>query len=254
MGGQVNNPYGRYYVPIYPYAAAGAPSPYFTLSPTSGMNQPDVFNHSGNGQQEKKSQGILGAIKDFGKGIVNGAINTVKSLFTLKGLALALGTIALAWAAPALAIPLLVLGGLAYGGVQIFKGISTGNWEKAGEGVFTIGATLLGAKFGTKLEPTIKDAGGAKYIFTKTKDGNKVPVTGLFDKLAAYSKSLLPIKSGKLSQVDDDGAIVADATKGAYQLGWESISKKFEGLRGWLGFRRAEGGAPAEAGGAGDVV
>lgn len=227
MGGPVyNNPFQTRMYPVYPYATPGAPTSWFTPVPPPQ----DAFNHSSNGQPEQKSHGILGAIKDFGKGIFNGVVNMVKGIFTLKGLALTIGSLAFMWAAPALAIPLLTLGALAVGGVQVVKGITTGNWEKAGEGVSVLGATLLGAKFGTKFEPAIKDADGAEYVLTKTVGGNKVKATGLFDRLLASAKSLIPIKSGNLHKIDG-GVIDPAVSKNAYQLSRDSIVSKFQALR-----------------------
>jgi hypothetical protein len=258
MGGQLNNPYPfpGMYSAVYPFPTPGAASSYFSpFPPGSAMNPVvDTTKFSSN-DQPKKSHGILGAIKDFGKGIFKGAVGMVKSLFTLKGLAMFLGGAALLVAAPAVAIPLFTLAGLGVGGYQMFKGITTGNWEKAGEGVFNIAATLVGAKF----EPrSFTGADGHTYALTKTAGGAKVATTGYMDRLFASLKSLLPIKSSRLHKVNADGSIAADVSKSAYQLGWDSISnlpariRSLPGIvRGWF---RPRAAVPPAGGGGGEGI
>jgi hypothetical protein len=196
------------------YSAGGASSPF--SSPFAGTDSADTLSLSGHGE-EKKSKGIMGAITDFGKGIFKGAVNTVSSLFSLKGLAMTLGAAALVAVAGPIAIPLLIAGGLAIGGKQIFQGVTTGNWEKAGEGTFTVGATLLGAKVGPK---SFKGADGVEYAL---KGGD-----GFLSKPIGYLKSLIPGKMGKVYEATlPDGTVVA---KSGLALGKESATHAFSGL------------------------
>lgn len=221
------------YTPGSTYGAGqnteGTASPFSKPFVTGGSQ--DSLDLSGQHGEHKKSEGFVGAVKDFGKGIVKGAINTVTGLFTLKGMAMALGTLALVAVAPAVAIPLLVAGGVTMGGIQVAKGVSTGNWEQAGEGTFTLAATMLGAKAGPK---SFKGSGGEKYAFVKTatKDG----VTTVSKPTGFWGKTVANLKAtfgGKLAKVDKDGSItitpegkIAEG-KTIYQLGKDSVSARF---------------------------
>jgi hypothetical protein len=196
-------------------------------------NPMDILNLSGK-QGEGKSEGFIGKIKDFGKGIFKGAVNTITSLFSLKGLLLTLGSVALVAVAGPIAIPLLIAGGLTVGGMQIAKGVMSGDWEKAGEGTFTVGATLLGAKMG----PKSYKVNGTEYALAKNVKGTITPLngkSGIIETTVAQLKSLLPGKSGKLYQVKD-GAIVPDtAPKGAFSLAKDVAGSKFHSIKGKAG-------------------
>jgi hypothetical protein len=91
--------------------------------------------------------------------------------------------------------------------------VISGDWEKAGEGTFTVGATLLGAKVGPK---TIKGAKGVEYTM---KGGD-----GILGKTTGYFKSLMPGKMGKVYEA-------ADGTmKSGLELGKESVTNTFSNL------------------------
>jgi len=99
-----------------------------------------------NGESESGVKGPTKGISGFFNGLKNGVTNTVKGLFSIKGLAITAGSIALvALTGGAALIPLAALG-LGVGGYQAARGISQGNTEQVGEGVFTAGASLLGVK------------------------------------------------------------------------------------------------------------
>ncbi len=195
--------------------------------PYATLGSQDVLSFSGQGK--KKPQGVMGAITDFGKGIVKGAYNAVASLFTVQGMAMAVGSLIFVAVAPAVAVPLLATAGVVMGGKQIAEGATTGDWEKAGEGTFTLGATMLGAKFGPK---TVKGAGDAEYSFvsTSTKDGvtTASKPTGILGNTWANIKAVF---GGKMGKLDKDGNIMTTADgklvdgKNIYQLTKEKFSK-----------------------------
>ena len=198
--------------------------------PYATLDSQDVLSFSGQGK--KKSQGVMGAVKDFGKGVVKGAYNAVASLFTVKGMAMAVGSLICVAVAPAVAVPLLATVGVVMGGKQIAEGATTGDWEKAGEGTFTLGATMLGAKFGPK---TVKGAGDAEYSFvsSSTKDGvtTASKPTGILGSAWANIKAVF---GGKMGKLDKDGNIMTTADgklvdgKNIYQLTKEKFSKSNE--------------------------
>jgi hypothetical protein len=95
-------------------------SPFSKPYATDGSH--DTWNSSAHGEK-KKSHGLLGSITDFGKGIIKGGMDAVTSLFSVKGMIMALGTVALVALAPAIAIPLLISAGVVMGGTQIIKGL-----------------------------------------------------------------------------------------------------------------------------------
>lgn len=231
------------YGPVFNYTPG---STYGTGQPTEGSSSPfskpfatggshDSLSLSGQPGEHKKSQGFIGAAKDFGKGIIKGGLNAVTSLFTLQGMALALGTAALVAVAPAIAIPLLVAGGVTMGGMQVAKGASTGNWEQAGEGTFTLAATMLGAKVGPK---SFKGANGEQYAFVKT--ATKEGVTTISKPTGFWGTTWANLKAsfgGKLAKLDKDGnaLITPDGKlaegKNIYQLGKDSVTARFNSIK-----------------------
>jgi len=93
----------------------------------------------------------------FLKGLfVKGPVDMVKSLFTLKGAAMAIGgliaCIAFPVAAP-LALSALAIGA---GGYQMYRGFSKGDKTQAGVGAFTALTGIAGGLFGCK-KPTVCD-------------------------------------------------------------------------------------------------
>jgi hypothetical protein len=118
----------------------------------------------------------------------------------------------------------------------------TGDWEEAGKGTFTVGATMLGAKFGPK---TYKGADDTQYAMVKTatKDGETTVTqrSGLFGSTWGNIKSLF---GGKLAKLDQDGnsMLTADGKllegKNIYQISKESMQSRF-------GKNKAQSAAPA---------
>jgi hypothetical protein len=190
--------------------------PYVTGSPN------DILDLSSLKGGKKKSTGFRGAITDFGKGILKGAYEAVTGLFTVKGMLMAVGGLIAVAVIPAVAIPVLIAGGVAIGGTQIAKGLMSNDWEEAGKGTFTLGATVLGAKFGPK---SIKGADDAEYALVKTSKKNGMTTAsrpkGMFSATWANIKTLFGSKMGKL---DKDGNIMTTADgklvegKNIYQL------------------------------------
>ena len=94
------------------------------------------------GKPEQKKTGF-GA---FFSGIKNGFTGMVKNFFTVPGFLLTAASIAgVALFGAGMLFPLIAVG-VGVGGYQFIKGAVNGDAEKMGEGVFTLGTTLLGAK------------------------------------------------------------------------------------------------------------
>lgn len=226
MYGPVFNTQGSSFNPTQ--GSEGSSSPF--SKPFASLEANDSLNISGHGEK-KKSEGFLGAVKDFGKGIIKGGIETVTSLFTVNGLLMAAGAAAFVALAPAVAIPLLVAGGVTMGGIQIAKGVSSGDWEEAGKGTFTMGASVLGAKVAPK---SFKGTGETKFGLIKTtkKDGvvtTSTP-TGFFDSTWANIKASF---GGKLAKLDKDGKVMLNEegkpleTKSIFGVGKENWKARF---------------------------
>lgn len=151
----------------------------------------DTFSLSNQPPQHKQKKGLKDTLKDIGKGMANGAVNTIKGIFTPQGLGMMLGTAGLicAFGAPVV-MPFLVGAGLLFGGSQVFKGLLDNDWQKVGEGIFTVGATATGAKFGPKQFST-KDGTFSLSKVVKNEDGvlQGVKPTGIFDSTLAYLKA-----------------------------------------------------------------
>lgn len=110
-----------------------------------------------------RKKGVFRASIDVLKGIGKGAVNTVSGLLSVKGLLMTAATIGVsALVGPAI-IPFLVAAGVFTGGLQIARGASSGNWEGVGEGIFTLGATMAGARFAPKVA---RNAAGEELILS----------------------------------------------------------------------------------------
>ncbi|MCE3236335.1 MAG: hypothetical protein K0Q50_2526 [Vampirovibrio sp.] len=99
----------------------------------------------GMASEQKKSGGFLGGIKDFFKGIVNGAKNLLKSLADPKTWLMIAACAALCFIFPPAGLALLAVG-VVMAGSQIVKGVSSGNMEQAGEGFFNLALCGVGAR------------------------------------------------------------------------------------------------------------
>lgn len=194
----------------------------------------DTFSLSSQPPEKKRKKGFKESLKDVGKGIANGAVNTVKGIFTPQGLAMALGTAGLIFALGApVVMPFLVGAGLLFGGGQIFKGALDGDWKKVGEGIFTIGATATGAKFGPK-ELTSKEGAFSLAKLVKNKDGvtEAVKPTGLFDSTWAYLKAPFKgfgkVESGKIA-VNNEGQLAH--SKGVASAAGDQFQARVSGFQ-----------------------
>lgn len=134
------------------YSSSFSYGGYNTGSPMGDASSAD-FNtdslqsagHETESHEAAKSEKKTG-IKGFFEGMKNGLVNTVKALFTVKGALLTAGTIALVAATGGAALLPLALVGVGVGTYQVGKGIYKGDAEQVGEGAFTVGASLIGAK------------------------------------------------------------------------------------------------------------
>ncbi|WP_373532057.1 hypothetical protein [Vampirovibrio sp.] len=151
------------------------PFPSGIYPPGSGVGS-DQFLSSG----APKKKGVAG----FLQGIANGAINTVKSLFTLQGLATTVGAGALVWATGGAAlIPLAALGA-GIGGFQMLNGAANGDTEAVGEGFFATAASLLGLKF-TPKKVTLN---GQEFTLSSGAPGQSLGITGRLKSLWGGNK------------------------------------------------------------------
>ncbi len=181
-----------------------------------------------------QKKGVMGSIFDIGKGIFAGAVNTIKEMFSWQGLLMTAGTLGLISSfGAAVVMPFLIGAGVIAGASQVLKGVSNGDWKKVGEGIFTLGATGLGAKLGPK-EINIK---GTQYTLAKTvknQDGviTAAKPTGILDSTIAYLKA--PFRG--LSKVEN-GQIALDAkgrlsdTKGLMSMGQEHATEGLVSMR-----------------------
>jgi hypothetical protein len=155
--------------------------PYADLS-TIGQDQL-ALSQQGPGAAPQKKGGVVNFIKGIGKG----AVNTITSLFTPQGLAIALGSAALLFVTAGAALPFLIAAGVIGGGITMGKGFASGDMEKAGEGFFGVGASLVGAKVSPRVHSETK-AGGKSYAYTNKKGEVKGTFGSLVSSLNPFSK------------------------------------------------------------------
>lgn len=144
--------------------------------------------------KKKKKTGLEG----FLKGIYNGAVNTVKGIFSVQGIAMTAATAGLVWATGGAALLPLAALGTGIGGFQMFKGIAQGDAEGVGEGVFTTGASLLGLKF----TPKNVNLAGETYTLG---GGDKLGLIGRFKALWG-GKKFQPAGEGEALNIWQMGA------------------------------------------------
>lgn len=167
-GGYGGSPYG-------PIAGSSFLPPYY--SPGMGPGGPGQDEFVGISKKKKKT-----GLEGFLKGIYNGAVNTVKGIFSVQGIAMTAATAGLVWATGGAALLPLAALGAGIGGFQMIKGIAKGDAEGVGEGVFTTGASLLGLKF----TPKTASLGGKSY--TLTGEGEKLGLLGRLKSVWGGSK------------------------------------------------------------------
>lgn len=175
---------------------------------TSGANVDNImkgiketFNggmaaNGSSGSEEKKSGGLFGGIKDFFSGIVKGATNLIKSLADPKTWLMIVACAALCFIFPPAGMALLAIG-VAMAGSQIVKGVSSGNMEQVGEGVFNLGLSAVGAR--STMSGVGSGTGAAKSSIQATEAATA--------NVAKAEKSLEAAKASK------DTAKIAEAEK-----------------------------------------
>lgn len=94
-----------------------------------------------------KPENHEGPVGGFMEGVKNGLTGMVKSLFSVNGLLMMGGTLALIAATGGAATPLLVAAGAGVGAFQMGHGLLKGDWEEMGRGAFMAGTSVLGAKY-----------------------------------------------------------------------------------------------------------
>lgn len=171
--------------------------------PLPGQGPGDTFGHH-DGEPKKKAGGITG----FFQGIAQGGVNLIKGIFSPGGILMLGVTGALTWLTGGAILPILGALGAGVGGYQILKGIADGDSEKAGEGVFNIGTSMLGF-----LGPERFSAAGKTYELEGS--GFKARVGSLF--------------GGKYKHIPAEGEAV-EPSKNLYELSFAKIRDKFTGL------------------------
>lgn len=158
-------------------------------------------------KHKKKKGGIIG----FFRGIVHGLVNTVKSLFTPKGLLMAIASVGLICATGGAALPVLAAVGMGMGGKQMLKGIKSGNSEAVGEGFFTFASSAMGVK-ATPSPITIGEGATAKsYTLASAKAGKSA---GFLDQLKA------PFGLSKYKSANGEELNI-------YSLAWKKAQSRF---------------------------
>lgn len=165
-----------------------------------------------------------GGIGNFFKGIFTGAVNSVTSLLSPTGLALALGSAGLLLATGGAALPLLIGAGVIAGGTQVATGLMSGDAEKAGQGVFGIGASILGVKLAPK---TVQSKGNGQTYAYVAKDG---AMQGTFGRLMS---TLNPFSKMKQVAKTDSGVYTAvqdGASASTLRLSASNIKHGIQGI------------------------
>jgi hypothetical protein len=220
----------------YPWSGPGQiyPGPGGLQSPFAGP-----YPDAGQGDATTGPGQKTGGIKGFFKGIAQGAVNTIKGIFTPQGLLMLGGTAALVALTGGAILPLLGAVGIGIGGYQLVKGAAAGDTEKMGEGVFSLGLSALG--FMGPKTVMVKGANGKNiaYKLAASKPSGKV---GILDQVKAlFGKG----KYEAYSVLDDGKTIGAklavDQSKplNMYQLSLEKAKSNFSGLKQWSDKRRS---------------
>lgn len=180
--------------PGYPYTVADYP--------------PDTYTGPSHGQPKQQGFSLFRAASNFIKG---GVVDTIKGIFSLKGLAtmaLAGGAIALTGGA---AIPYLVAAGIGLGGLQVAKGTlsavskyASGDTQGAenafrdiGSGVVSTALSIFGARAAYKngiVNTGIKNPAGKGTLSAKKAMGS---AGGLFASVKATVKQVFADVTGK---------------------------------------------------------
>lgn len=201
------------------YPAAGELT---QASNTSNGVMSFLTGNSDDRKPEEKPENQKGAAGGFLSGVWNGLKNTVQNLFTPQGLLMVGGFLALNFMTGGALTPLMFVLGGTVGTYQMGKGLATGDWEKMGQGAFTLGTTFLGAKFDfftMKHRPT-----GEKFamsLSTAQKDG-----------VAAASKSMPGIVDNFRLAGGAKMTGTMNSQKNIYQVGWDNMRFRFNNWTG----------------------
>jgi hypothetical protein len=120
----------------------------------AASSAPAAFSISSADSEQEDSKGGIG---NFFKGILNGAKGLGEFLTNPKNWPLILGTLVLCSFFPMVGVGLAAVG-LALGGIKFGKGVSSGNMEQAGEGVFDMGIWAAGGASSWKAAKSAKSA------------------------------------------------------------------------------------------------
>ena len=171
---------------------------------------------------EEKVENQKGPIGGFFGGLWNGLTNTIKNLFTPDGLLMVGGFLALNFLTGGALTPIMFVLGGTIGTYQVGKGLATGDWEKMGQGAFTLGTTFLGAKFDfftMKHKPS-----GEKFamsLSTANKEG-----------VATASKTMPGIADNFKLTAGAKMPGTMNSQKNIYQVGWDNARFR---INGWTG-------------------
>ncbi len=194
------------------YSSSGSLSPaadQFTIQKTPAREEKGE-------KAETKQDGITG----FFKGIVNGAVNAVKSLFTPQGLLMAAATLGLIWMTGGAILPLLAVIGMGIGGFQIAKGAASGNTEAMGEGVFTFATSAIGLKANPSSITVGEGAAAKTFTLAGSKEGQSA---GMLEQLKS------PFGLAKYQAADGSESLTM------YQLAMQKSQSRFSAMKGKLG-------------------
>lgn len=117
-----------------------------TSNITKGISETYNKTMDGGGGEKK---GFFDHFKDFFKGIFNGIKNLVKSLADPKTWLMIAAMVALCVLVPGAGTALMMLG-IGMAGMQIFKGVSSGDASQVGEGTFNLALCFLGGSSAIK--------------------------------------------------------------------------------------------------------
>ena len=199
-------------------SAASAPYSNATLSSVT-----DQFTTQKNqSTEEKRETGTpkQGGITGFFKGIVNGAVNAVKSLFTPQGLLMAAATLGLIWMTGGAILPLLAVIGMGIGGFQIAKGAASGSTEAMGEGVFTFATSAIGLKANPSSITVGEGAAAKTYTLAGSKEGQSA---GMLEQLKS------PFGLAKYQTADGGESL------NMYQLAMQKSQSRLSAIKGKFG-------------------
>jgi hypothetical protein len=204
----------------YPWMGGASYPGYMPGMPVAGPGPAHGASHGGSheeaGGEGHEAPHKRGGITGFFQGIAQGAVNTIKGIFSPAGLLMLGGTAALTWLTAGAILPVLGVLGLGVGTYQLCKGIASGDSEKMGEGVFSFGLSTLGF-----LGPKTVTLGRTKYALSAEGDGLGAT---LLQRLKA------PFGLSKYRKIGSRGQLLTSSSKNLYELSWAKMQQKYAGL------------------------